>query len=228
MRRCEDVRHELGGHALGGLASAEQARVDEHLRACSDCRDEAAELAGLPQLLDLVGEAPPPPPPHLREQVLAATARRRWARRRVAVLVAAALVAGALIGGAAAVTMLPFGAEERVTVPLSPGEGFDAGGVAELRETDDGLRVRLELEGVAPLRRPAVYEAWLARPDADEPVSIGRFAGADGRADLSLLAEGALDDYAYIWVTAEPDAASPSHDGPTVLSAPLDSDVGGD
>lgn len=229
MRHCDDVRRELGGHALGGLEAGEQARVDEHLRTCGGCRDEAAELAEVGGLLDLVAEAPPSPPPHLRARVLAATARRRKARRRMAALVAAALVAGALIGGTAVVTMWPLGAEDPNIVALAPGEEFDADGVAELRETDDGLRIRLQLDDMEPLSDPAVYEAWLSRPDAEDPISIGRFAGSrDGQLDLSLRAEGTAEDYAYIWITAEPDASSMDHEGPTVLAAPLHEEDAGD
>ena len=225
MTRCDELRHDLGGHALGGLEAEEHARVEGHLRSCPDCREEAADLAGVSQLLDLVAHAPPTPPPHLRERVLAATARRRTARRRVVGLVAAALLLGALIGGAATVTMWPQGSDDRMTVRLAPGEGFDAAGVAELRETDDGLRVRLALEDITPLPEPSIYQAWLSRPEAEEPESLGRFAGSsEGQVDLSLLADGSADEYAYIWITAEPDAASAAHEGSTVLAAPLHPD----
>lgn len=222
MTRCEDVRVELGGYALDGLTEQERTHVEAHLRTCRDCWAEARELTALPPLLDLVEEAPPPPPAHLRERVLSATARRRASRRRLATLVAAALLAGAVIGGGLAVAFWPTGSGEAISVALAGEEAFDADGVAELRETDDGLRVHLELDGVEPLAEPGVYEAWLSRPDAEEPISIGRFSGSpEGSVDLSLRAEGRVEDYAYIWVTAEPDAASSAHEGPTVLAAPL-------
>ena len=222
MSRCDEVRVELGGYALGGLTDDELASVEEHLQRCHDCRDEARDLTALRPLLDLVDEAPSPPPESLRTRVLAATAGRRRLRRRVATLVAAALVAGALLGGVATITVWPGGDDETAVVELDAGEDFEAGGVARLRDTDAGLRVHLDLEGLPPLSEPAVYEAWLAAPDADEPASIGRFAGtAEGEVSVSLLADGTRDDYAYVWVTAEPDAARPEHEGPTVVAAPL-------
>jgi hypothetical protein len=53
---CQHVRQSLGVYVLGAIDPAERAEVDAHLTGCPECRDELAELAGLPALL---GRVPP-------------------------------------------------------------------------------------------------------------------------------------------------------------------------
>jgi anti-sigma factor RsiW len=48
---CTEIRLELGVYVLGVIGSADRIAVDAHLACCADCRDELAELAGLPGLL---------------------------------------------------------------------------------------------------------------------------------------------------------------------------------
>ncbi|HTX83832.1 MAG TPA: zf-HC2 domain-containing protein [Streptosporangiaceae bacterium] len=48
---CAEIRLELGVYVLGVIGSADRSVVDAHLACCADCRDELAELAGLPGLL---------------------------------------------------------------------------------------------------------------------------------------------------------------------------------
>lgn len=48
---CEDAREALGVYVLGVIDPAERALADQHLAVCRECRDELAELAGLPALL---------------------------------------------------------------------------------------------------------------------------------------------------------------------------------
>ncbi|MGN5381292.1 anti-sigma factor family protein [Streptomyces lasalocidi] len=51
------LRLALGGYVLGTLPSAEMEQVRIHLAACTECRAEHAQLAGLPALLATVTEA---------------------------------------------------------------------------------------------------------------------------------------------------------------------------
>ncbi|WP_369387364.1 anti-sigma factor [Streptomyces sp. CG1] len=51
------LRLTLGGYVLGALPSAEMEQVRIHLSACTECRAEHAQLAGLPALLATVTEA---------------------------------------------------------------------------------------------------------------------------------------------------------------------------
>ncbi|MFF9126305.1 anti-sigma factor family protein [Streptomyces sp. NPDC014889] len=51
------LRLALGGYVLGALSPAESEQVRAHLATCDECRQEHAELAGLPELLATVTEA---------------------------------------------------------------------------------------------------------------------------------------------------------------------------
>ncbi len=54
LPHCGEVRLELGVYVLGAIAAGDRSAVGAHLACCADCRDELAELAGLPGLLSRV------------------------------------------------------------------------------------------------------------------------------------------------------------------------------
>lgn len=222
---CEQVRLHLGGYVLDGLAPEEVGPVSEHLGACQSCAAEAGDLAALSGLLALLDDAPPEPPAAVRTRVLEGARRRRPARRRVAGLVAALLAA--VVGGVA-VMALPGDDEGRqlpaeqvgLTTALQAGQGSDASGELTLTPSGSGLLVEVEATGLERLPSRGVYEAWLREPGRDKPVSIGRFRRAQGDTTaVTFTAPGRAGDYDGFWVTAEPDAADPAHQGPTVLWA---------
>jgi len=104
---CGPLRFALGAYVLGALEPAERADVESHLAGCAECRDELAELAGLPGLLGRIdlaeAIAPPTAPPAMLDRLLAATREdRRTARRWRIVAAAAAIVVAS--GAAAGVT----------------------------------------------------------------------------------------------------------------------------
>lgn len=222
---CAGARLELGGYVLDGLPADEASAVEAHLAVCAGCREEYEELRGLPDLLALARDIPAPPPAALRERVLstAAEARmaaRRRARRRNALRLVAALLVGAVLGGGA-VWLWPSSTRSVVAVALEPGSGFETQGTMELHPTDNGVRIQLELEALAPLDGDEVYEAWFAPPDTG-PLSVGTFRpDADGTAEVTLWAAGPIQRYESMWVTLEPDFTDPAHDGPTVVAARL-------
>ena len=49
--QCAQIRPELGVYVLGAIAPADRAVVKRHLVSCPRCREEVAELAGLPAQL---------------------------------------------------------------------------------------------------------------------------------------------------------------------------------
>jgi len=51
---CQEIRLELGVYVLGAIEAADRGAVDAHLARCAACRDQLAELAGLPVLLSRV------------------------------------------------------------------------------------------------------------------------------------------------------------------------------
>jgi hypothetical protein len=50
-RACGELRRELGVYVLGAIAPADRSAVEFHLSTCAGCRDQLANLAGLPALL---------------------------------------------------------------------------------------------------------------------------------------------------------------------------------
>lgn len=226
MSLCHEVRLHLGGYVLDGLSAHEHAWVATHLESCPDCRSERDELVPLLPLMARVADAPPPVPAVLRERVLAAAGRQRASRTRR--MIFAAAVMGGVTAIAVAVALLqPLTAPPATVLTLEPGDGFDALGEAALTDRGDRLRIELTLDRLAPLPDEGVYEAWLGVPDTEVPISIGTFdATADGTAHVTLTANGSLNDYSQIWVTAEPDAVTPTHDGPLVVGAMLPTETG--
>jgi anti-sigma-K factor RskA len=120
MSSCREVRQALGVYVLGAIDPAERAQVDEHLATCSACREELANLAGLPAMLRKVPvveaerlAAPDPlaepdvvPSEEMLKSLMARTANVRRIRRWRGLVAAAAVVIVALGGGAAVATAL--------------------------------------------------------------------------------------------------------------------------
>jgi Putative zinc-finger len=81
---------EAGAYVLGALPPAERAAYERHLPGCPTCRDEVAELAGLPGLLGRldagtaasIGRAESAPRALLDTLLIRAGTERRRARRR--------------------------------------------------------------------------------------------------------------------------------------------------
>ena len=109
----EELQLLLGAFVLGGLEPAEHQAFTRHLRSCGVCQREAAQLSGVPALLDLVepgqeaepldGSAPAPDgvltaetgaPVALLDRLRRERRRRRW--RTAAIAAVLVLVAGAI------------------------------------------------------------------------------------------------------------------------------------
>jgi anti-sigma factor RsiW len=102
----DDVRLLLGAYILGGLSDEDHRTFAAHLRTCPHCQVEAAQLSGLPRLLDLVDDpleaaqpgqslSDPGPEPGA---VLLAEVRRERRRRRIRLLAAACVLGLAMLG----------------------------------------------------------------------------------------------------------------------------------
>ncbi len=106
----DELRMLLGAFVLGGLDDADHHAFSSHLRGCPECQREAAQLSGIPRLLDLADGADPvsdPNPANLPATVLllhrvrADRRRRRWSLLAAAVVTALALVGGGVLVGQA-------------------------------------------------------------------------------------------------------------------------------
>ena len=137
MRCTEAV--EAGAYVLGALPPAERTAYERHLATCPGCREEVAQLAGLPGLLarldpgtaGSIGQSKSTAPPELLDTMLLRVgaervrARRhhRW-RRAVAVLAAACLAAlvglGVVLVGTGVVTVSGPSAAKPVLVTMTP------------------------------------------------------------------------------------------------------------
>lgn len=155
---CHDRRPDIGAYVVGALEPAERARLEEHLAGCPQCRDELADLAGLPGLLghltaSEVELGPPSPSAGALDRMLAAFADRRRAERRRRVLAAVAAVV-VLVGGASAAGALlgrgssPAPAAKAVATATATDPRTHVAATAWLRPTTWGTAVQLRLSGV--------------------------------------------------------------------------------
>jgi anti-sigma factor RsiW len=167
------IHADLGAYVLGSLASDEAERVRVHLAECETCTAEHAQLAGIPQLLDLAVAAgtteDDPLPPALEERLLDRFARDRPPRRRVPRWRPRVLYGGggALAGAAvaAAVLLLGFGFERaqppsaQYGLALRPVAGAPAAANARaaLSTVAGGTVVRLWVHNL-PAQSGDVYE----------------------------------------------------------------------
>jgi hypothetical protein len=118
----KELHELLGAYLLGGLDDADKARFEEHVRQCTICRDELADLETLPGLLNAVPvpdavalAVPTARAPHPGEPALTVpqplfdelAARRRHSRRRLTALIGAVAAACLALGFAAAPLLDP-------------------------------------------------------------------------------------------------------------------------
>jgi putative zinc finger protein len=169
MAGCREIRQALGVYVLGAIDPAERARVDEHLAACHECREELASLAGLPAMLRKVpiveaerlaaAEQDPElagvPSTALLTSLMARTANVRRIHRWRTIATAAAVAIAALGGGAAVASALqPPGPAQGASVAWhrSSGTGPIAGAhlTVRYRPEDWGTQMEVNVTGLLP------------------------------------------------------------------------------
>ncbi|HMA45862.1 MAG TPA: zf-HC2 domain-containing protein, partial [Frankiaceae bacterium] len=166
-------RLEVGAYLLGGLEPRERAAFETHLAGCDVCREEVADLAGLPALLGRLSAdevlAPLPPMPARPVAARRRGSIRRPAARRRLLLAAAAAVVVALVVGMLALTGVlggaggsgpPVAARAALTAPGGPGGpgGRPDGpsGTADLTATRQGSVVAVRVWGIPAGQRCAL------------------------------------------------------------------------
>jgi hypothetical protein len=157
--RCDSVeRLSLGAYVLGTLDPVERAEVDAHVSQCAACREELAELAGMPGLLarvrleDLLEPLPPVPRASLARLIERLRNARRARRRRMGVA-ASAIAIVALTVGAVVVGTRDTGGTGPPSEVASVSATNPRTGVAArigLRPATWGTAIRVRLRGVPP------------------------------------------------------------------------------
>jgi anti-sigma factor RsiW len=169
MAGCREIRQALGVYVLGAIDPAERAQVDEHLASCLECREELANLAGLPAMLRKVPiveaerlaapeqdlELAGVPSAEMLTTLIARTANVRRIHRWRSVAAAAAVVVVALGGGAAVASALQPGA---APAPLqaawqqTSGNGPVAGAhlTVKYRNQPWGTQMQVNVTGLQP------------------------------------------------------------------------------
>ena len=231
MAGCREIRQALGVYVLGAIDPAERSQVDEHLSSCPECREELANLAGLPAMLRKVpvveaerlaaDEQDPelagvPPAEMLTSLIARTTNVRRIHRWRT--LAAAAAVAILAVGGGAFVAnaLQPSGA------PPPPGQAQ----TAAWQQTSGGP--------VAGAHLTVRYrqEPWGTRIDVNvtglQPGSVCQFQVTDATGGTSVVGSwriwhGTSWYPASVWLgEQELRSFQVTIDGKVVASAPAD------
>lgn len=208
------VRTLLGAFVLGHLGSDEAAAVRAHLDGCRACREEAAELAAVAELLPMVDAervgAPAEPPPDMLDGVLTRIERERETRhrsRRRSIVVRVSAVAAAL---ALALVIL--------VVALQPSSS-PSGEVVAMTATLPGVQGEAVVHGdpsatwveltTSGLSVGETYAVWLEETSTRERSPLGTFTAVEGDLYISLYSTLLRDRAASIGVSAA--------DGSTVM-----------
>ena len=200
MSEHPEMRDLLGPYVMGSLEPREEREVEDHLRECTGCREEANGLRiAHEHLLDLA-YALEAPPHNLEERVVAVIPRRLppW------VAVVAAIFCVLAVLGTIFVPALS-GGRALASATLTPTDlAPDAGGEVSIKEAKGNMEVRLEAWGLPQCEDDRYYELWLV--EGEERVSAGSFTvGPSGRIDLRMNAPEFAGSYPAVGVTYEHD-----------------------
>ena len=205
MSEHPEMRDLLGPYVMGSLEPREERELEDHLRECAGCREEANGLRiAHERLLDLV-YATEVPPQNLEERVVAVMPRRHD-RRRIPpwVAVVAAIFCVLAVLGTIFVPDLS-GGRVLASATLTPTDlAPDAGGQVSIEDANGNTEVNLTAWGLPPCEDGRYYELWLV--EGEERVSAGSFAvGPSGKIDVNMNAPGFARSYPAVGITYEHD-----------------------
>ncbi|HEY6582435.1 MAG TPA: anti-sigma factor [Rubrobacter sp.] len=205
MSEHPDTRHLLGPYVMGALDPREEREIEDHLRECAGCREEASELQIVHERLLDLAYATEAPPRELEERVVTEIPRRQDPRRLPSGVAAVAAVFCVLaVVGAIFVPNLT-GGRALASATLSPTDlAPDAGGEVSIEDAGENMEVRLEAWGLPPCDDDRYYELWLV--EGEERVSAGSFAvGPSGRVEVNMNAPDFAGSYPAVGITYEHD-----------------------
>lgn len=204
---CPGMRVSLGAYVLGALDPAERSALEAHLASCPACRDELADLAGLPGLLgrlapeEAAAGMPRPGPAVLDRSLAELRRRRRLDRRRRRLLAAFAAALFAVVGAGIALaidTTSPPPAATATGPTLTatdPATGVHAAVTAATRPW--GTALGLHLQGVQPGQHCQLVAVGR---DGRTEVAGSWQATYTGQADITGATAIALGDLASLRV----------------------------
>lgn len=211
MTDAHHVRHDLGAYVLGALDPAERRAVEDHLADCGACRDELAQLSGLPPLLDrITAEEATADLGAVRRRLAAAVDRaaaedhalaRRQVRRWRAATVAAGLVALVATGLAWEPWAPP--PPDRLVVQVVPVAGDEVAGTVAAYAWEWGTTLELQVSDLPP--HPA-YLVWAVAEDGRRERAGTWGPTADGGATVRAATAVLRPDLSMVEVTT-PDGA---------------------
>ena len=205
MSESLEMRNLLGPYVMGSLEPREERVVEDHLRECADCREEANGLRIAHERLLELAYATESPPRNLEERVVTVIPRRDDRRRLppwVAVVAAVFCVLAVL--GTIFVPDLS-GGRALASATLSPTDLVpDAGGQVSIRDANGNMEVSLEAWGLPTCEDGRYYELWLV--EGEERVSAGSFTvGPSGKVDVTMNAPEFAGSYPAVGITHEHD-----------------------
>ena len=205
MSEHPELRNLLGPYVMGALEPREERKVEDHLRECPGCREEADGLRiAHERLLDLAFAAQTPPH-HLEERVVAAVPPGRD-RRRLPSWVAAVAAVFCVIAVIGAIFVPDLsGGPDLASATLTPTDlAPDAGGEVSIEDAGTNMEVRLEAWGLPQCEDDRYYELWLV--EGEERVSAGSFTvGPSGRVEVNMNAPDFAGSYPAVGITYEHD-----------------------
>lgn len=135
-------------------------------------------------------------------------------------LQAVAAVALVVVGFGAAVLLVGGddgrGGDSDVVLELAGSEiAPDASAVAAIKSTPAGVRIILDVSGLAPAPPGSYYQAWMR--NAEGGVTAGTFHLRGGDAEIELWSGVLIDDYPIFSVTLQEEGAGTDSSGVVVL-----------
>jgi hypothetical protein len=200
-----EMRNLLGPYAMGSLEPREEREVEDHLRECAGCREEANGLRiAHEHLLDLA-HATGVPPQDLEERVVTVLPRRNDRRRLPPWMVAVAAVFCVLVVLGTIFVPDLSGGSALASATLTPTDlAPDAGGQVSMQDANGNMEVNLKAWGLPPCEHGRYYELWLV--EGEERVSAGSFTvGPSGKINVNMNAPGFARSYPAVGITYEHD-----------------------
>jgi hypothetical protein len=201
MGEHQEVRNLLGPYVMGALGQEEEREVEEHLRECAQCGEEARDLRLAHERLVDLANTTESPPPELKNRVMSGLPRRQT--RRLSLVAAAAILGALAVLGVLVYSSGLLGRNEVASATLEPTDRApDAGGELQVRAADPNARAELEVWGLPRPGPDEYYELWFGKEGGR--MSAGTFTVDDrGRETLYMSVPEDASNYQQVGITLE-------------------------